>query len=74
MGSQATRQAAQPGGIQYVTDERGRRTAVIISLELWGGVWEDFLDVLTAEARAGEPRAPWDAVKASLAEDDDLPG
>jgi len=73
MAAQQTRQAAVPRGIQYVTDESGHRTAVILSLEEWGEVWEDFLDVLIAESRASEPRVPWEHVRASLDAGDDLP-
>jgi hypothetical protein len=60
-------------GVQYVTDESGRRTAVIISLEQWGDLWEDLYDVMVAESRANEPRLQWKDVKASLNIDDDLP-
>ncbi len=42
-------------GIQYLVDSTGKRTAVVISLEEWGELWEDFYDVLVSEARKGEP-------------------
>ncbi len=43
-------------GIQYLVDSTGKRTAVVISLEEWGKLWEDFYDVLVSEAwRRGLP-------------------
>jgi hypothetical protein len=50
-------------GIQYVTDSTGRRVAVLISLEEWGKIWEDFYDVLVSESRRDEPTIPWDALR-----------
>ncbi len=38
-------------GIHYVTDGKGRKTAVMIDLKKYGAVWEDFCDGLVAEAR-----------------------
>ena len=74
MASTQSQTEAHPGGVQYVTDESGHRTAVIISLEQWGELWEDFLDVIVAESRTKGPRTPWESVKATLDLDDDLPG
>ena len=41
-------------GIQYVTDEKGRKVAVQIDLKKYGGIWEDFRDGLVSEARRKE--------------------
>ena len=51
-------------GIQYVTDSTGRRVAVLISLEEWGEIWEDFYDVLVSESRRDEAIISWDALRA----------
>ena len=53
-------------GIQFVVDDTGRKTAVIISLEEWGGLWEDIYDVLVSESRRGEPTVPWEELKAEM--------
>ena len=53
-------------GVQYVVDTDGKKTAVIISLEEWGEIWEDFYDVLVSEARKDEPTIGWDALKTEL--------
>jgi hypothetical protein len=31
-------------GIQFVTDEKGRKVGVLIDLKTHGAVWEDFAD------------------------------
>ena len=41
-------------GIQFVVDDTGRRTAVIIDLEKWGEIWEDIYDILVSESRRKE--------------------
>jgi len=41
-------------GIQFVTDEKGRKTAVLIDLKKYKAVWEDFWDGLVSESRLKE--------------------
>ena len=41
-------------GIQYVTDDMGKRTAVLIHLVEWGEIQEDIQDVLVSESRKNE--------------------
>lgn len=53
-------------GIQYVVDERGEKTAVVIDLKKHAQVWEDFHDRLTVRQRASEPRESIASVKARL--------
>ncbi|MBF0405357.1 MAG: hypothetical protein H7843_06070 [Nitrospirota bacterium] len=43
-------------GIQYMTDDNGNKTAVVIDLRKYGSVWEDFYDNLKASERKDEPR------------------
>ena len=56
-------------GIQYVTDEAGNRTAVIISLDEWGGIWEDIYDIIVSESRKGEPTVSWDDLRRDVYQD-----
>jgi len=42
-------------GINYLTDQKGKKTAVVIDLKQYGEALEDFLDGLQAVARANEP-------------------
>lgn len=53
-------------GIQYVTDSKGKRVAVVIDLKEHSELWEDFYDGLTARLRAKEPRYSLETVKAEL--------
>lgn len=53
-------------GIQFVSDDKGRKVAVLIDLRKYGELWEDFYDSLLARARAEEPRETFDFVKKRL--------
>jgi hypothetical protein len=53
-------------GIQYVTDEKGRKVAVQIDLKKYRELWEDIEDVLVSRARRHEKLIPLDKVKAGL--------
>ena len=56
-------------GVNFVTDDKNRRTAVIIELktiEQHQEQVEDFLDVIIAESRKDEPKRNWEDVKKSL--------
>jgi len=53
-------------GIQYVTDEKGRKVAVQIDLKTHRELWEDIEDVLVSRSRAHEKRIPLEKVKVSL--------
>ncbi len=52
--------------IRFVVDEKGRKRAVVIDLQKYGALWEDFYDTLVAHQRAGEPRESLAAVKRRL--------
>ncbi len=54
-------------GVQYVVDEGGEPTAVVIDLRANGELWEDFYDRVVAAARRDEPRESFKSVKARLA-------
>ena len=53
-------------GIQFVVDDTGKKRAVIIKLEEWGELWEDFYDILISESRRGEPTVSWEELKAEM--------
>lgn len=46
-------------GIQYLVDEAGNRTSVLIDLREWGALWEDIHDALVATVRREEPAEDW---------------
>jgi hypothetical protein len=53
-------------GISYMTDDRGRKTAVVIDLGKHADLWEDFYDSLLVRARKAEPRETLAAVRQRL--------
>ena len=53
-------------GIQYITDDQGKKRAVVIDLKSYGELWEDFYDSLMARQRASEPRESLNSVKKRL--------
>ena len=50
-------------GVQYVSDDTGKKTGVLIDLRRHRRLWEDIYDTLVAETRKDEPRADWEQVK-----------
>lgn len=53
-------------GVQFVTDTNGKRTAVMLDLNLYGELWEDIYDVLLAKNREDDPRESLEDVKRML--------
>jgi hypothetical protein len=53
-------------GIQFVTDARGRKVAVLIDLKKHGARLEDLWDGLVSESRRKEKGVPLAKVKADL--------
>ena len=53
-------------GVQFVVDEHGKKTAVVIDLKSHSDLWEDFYDAAAARERQSEPRETLDAVKKRL--------
>jgi len=51
-------------GIQFVTDEKGRSTAVLIDLKKHRAIWEDFWDGLVSESRRKEKSIPYEQYRA----------
>ncbi|NLG17695.1 MAG: hypothetical protein GX556_10230 [Fibrobacter sp.] len=50
-------------GVQYVTDEKGEKTAVLIDLKKNGDLWEDFYDYTVSRERENESRESLDSVR-----------
>ena len=54
-------------GVHFITDERGNKKSVVLDLDEWGEVWEDFYDGMLADAALQErPYIPWEQVKAGM--------
>jgi hypothetical protein len=52
--------------VQFLVNEDGEKTAVLIDLKKNAQLWEDFYDVAVARSRATEPRESLDSVKRRL--------
>ena len=53
-------------GIQFVTNDKGKKVAVLIDLQRYGKLWEDIHDQLVADSRAHEKSVPFAVVKRRL--------
>jgi hypothetical protein len=53
-------------GIQFVTDDKGRKVAVQIDLKKHRELWQDIEDVLVSRSRWHEKRIPLEKVKEGL--------
>ena len=60
-------------GVQFVIDDRGAKTAVVIDLRKNPALWEDVYDIAQARERAREPRESVAAVKRRLVRAGKLP-
>lgn len=50
-------------GVQFLIDDEGERTAVMIDLSIHSELWEDFFDAVIAKERQDEPREPLEEVR-----------
>jgi hypothetical protein len=56
-------------GVSYITDNKNRKTAVVIdlkTLEKFDDQIEDLFDVIISESRKDEPTVSWEQVKKNL--------
>ena len=53
-------------GVQFLVDDEGEKTAVLIDLKKNADLWEDFYDVAVARSRAKEPRESLESVRRRL--------
>ena len=53
-------------GVQFLVDDDGEKTAVLIDLKKNADLWEDFYDVAVARSRAKEPRVSLENVRRRL--------
>jgi len=53
-------------GIQFVTDEKGRKVAVQIDLKKHRDLWEEIEDVLVSRSRRNEKRIAFEKVRMGL--------
>jgi hypothetical protein len=53
-------------GIQYIINEKGEKTGVLLDLKKHRELWEDMYDRLLARQRSNEPRESIQSVKERL--------
>ena len=53
-------------GIQFLVNDEGEKTAVLIDLKKYSELWEDFYDSALARERENEPRESLETVKKRL--------
>ena len=53
-------------GVQFLVNDNGEKTAVLIDLRKNAQLWEDFYDVAVAKSRVKEPRESLDSVRRRL--------
>ena len=53
-------------GINFVVNDKGEKTAVLIDLKKYGELWEAFYDRVIAEIRREEPRETIESLKETL--------
>jgi len=53
-------------GVEFVVDADGKKTAVLLDLQEWGELWEDFYDILVSQSRAEEESVSWAELEAEL--------
>jgi hypothetical protein len=52
-------------GIQFVTDDKGRKTTVLTDLKKHAALWGDFWDGLVSESRRKEKSIPYQEYRAN---------
>ena len=53
-------------GVQFVVDEKGEMTSLLIDVHEVSEEWQDFIDGIIAESRLGEPTTSWKDFEAEL--------
>lgn len=53
-------------GVQFLVDDDGEKTAVLIDLKKNAQLWEDFYDVAVAKSRSNERRESLESVRRRL--------
>ena len=57
---------AEIKGFRYIYDDDGNPKSVVLDLDEWGEIWEDFYEGMMATAARCEPTISWDELKAEM--------
>jgi len=53
-------------GFNFLVDDNGNKTAVLIDLKKHRRIWEDFYDLMIIESRRDDSRVDWQTAKQRL--------
>lgn len=53
-------------GVNYIVDDHGKKTDVVINLIEHGELWEDFNDLIVSKSRENEERVSWQKIKTGM--------
>lgn len=53
-------------GVQFLVDQDGKPSSVVIDLGVWGELWEDVYDTMLSELNETDNPLPWEEVKERL--------
>jgi hypothetical protein len=53
-------------GVQFLVNEDGEKTSVLLDLRELGDLWEDFYDILVTRSRAQEDSVSWESLEVEL--------
>ena len=53
-------------GVQFLVNEAGEKTSVLIDLNEWGDLWEDFYDIMISRSRQNEAEIDWEEIKTEI--------
>lgn len=55
-------------GVQFIIDDHGNPTSVILDLAIWSEIWEDIYDIKALEAarQEGGESISWERIKAKM--------
>ena len=59
-------------GVQFLVDEKGETTSLLIDVHEVSEEWQDFIDGIIAESRKDEPTTLWEEFEAELDKKNDL--
>lgn len=53
-------------GVQFLVNDDGEKTSVLLDLQEWGDLWEDFYDILVSRSREQEETVSWADLETEL--------
>jgi hypothetical protein len=53
-------------GIQFLLNDSGDKTSVLIDLGEWGDLWEDFYDAMVSQSRQDEGEIDWEELEGEI--------